>query len=413
MNILGIAHYDIKDIFIRTNSLSEPEIIPNFFDQNFLNELMVKNAINKAIDEKAFVNFRIWLNGNEESSNAALLLKKIEAEDNLESWGDKVFHGKKYCILISRLEQFADDICASLSLFLSPILEDIGNSFSGNTITVLLGNYGFTPAGIHRDPGENSIFHFNLGPNEKEILIWDRKDFLESTGSEEAYKYPEKIRHISRNFCLKPNDLFILPPNEYHIGFTPKFAVDVVAVISNDSNKKITELVYNSLIEDNLARCINDYEIDRIKCVEPDDYQSSIQHVAINKLLKNNTFESVLKKQLQDLYFSKRSNAWWSFPPTLSEIETSNLLAKKIQLNYPFPILIYANENQLKIFMRGRELITKLDPTVVDLVEKINTNIVLPVEALVQEFSEKGLKSEFVVEFIQAAIQYKSIRIIA
>ena len=152
MNIPGIAQYHIDDIFLKTNTLLKPGIFPNFFDQRFLNELMVKNAINKAIDENAYFNFHIWLNGNEESSNAALILKKIEAEDSLESWGDKIFHGKKYCILISRLEQFAEDICTSLSFFLSPILEKIGNSFSGNTINVLLGNYGFTPAGVHDLP---------------------------------------------------------------------------------------------------------------------------------------------------------------------------------------------------------------------------------------------------------------------
>ena len=70
-------------------------------------------------------------------------------------------------------EAFSEQLASRVLKMMSSLFEIAGLPPLGNEITVFIGNYGWTPLGIHKDHTGENVLHFHLGPGRKQMYIWE------------------------------------------------------------------------------------------------------------------------------------------------------------------------------------------------------------------------------------------------
>ncbi len=396
--------------------LTEPVTYKSFFEPSFLNESHIKAALNSAILHQAKENFRIWVERSENSNFSDIVIQTpLFENESIEEWTKRIFKENKFCLLFSQVEQFNDDLAVLASQFLKPLFEKRGITLGGTSLTVFLGNYGFTPSGVHQDQDENCIFHFHLGPGYKELMTWDPHEFEKLTGSKEAYFETEKILPHAKVFGLYPNDFLFLPTKYYHIGKTDQFSVDFVVVLSDCSNIKLTEDIFNNLMAEGLARNKKTYKLDLVDMEESITTmtRNMMNHLCINPEKRQDSFENVIKSQMEDRYLSMLSNFNFSYPPRLNQKSTHDLKSRSIKIKEPFKIYYKKIENnKMAVFFRGRELVAPHYPFIVQLIDHINISSTLNVEDVTKQFATNDQDKKIILSFLSQAIEHHAIKLI-
>lgn len=402
----------INKLLLDTSNLNEPVLYQNFFDDEFINVEAVKSAINAAISCHAKENFRVWINRYEQYRGTNITDTPIFDDESLEQWCQRVFKNEKFCVVFSQAEQFNDAITTNVGMFLQPLFDRLGMTLGGCSLSFFLGNYGFTPAGVHQDQDENCIFQFHLGPGHKEMMIWDPEEFEKITGSKDAYFEPEKILSHAKVFALNPYDFLSLPPKYYHIGKTDQFSLGLSVVLSDITNIKLTQTIFENLTSEGLARKNQFYTLDRVKMNKdiPTLVSDTFNHVCLSDKSKILPFESIIKSQIEDLYLSMLSNLGWSFPPLLDSKTPEELTGKKVRIKHPFKIHYkHAEEDSMAIFLRGRELIAKYNQMIILLIDELNTSLPLETDELIVKFAKNDFDKRLILSFLSKTIEHKAV----
>lgn len=404
--------YPVEKLLTDTARLTLPIVYQNFFENSFLNENLVKEAMNSAIKHKAKENFKIWIKNHEcfQTQNK-IINRSIDTHESIEQWTQEIFK-EKFCILFSRAEQFNDDLAKKLGFFLQPIYEQRGITLGGASITIFLGNYGFTPSGVHQDQDENCIFHFHLGPHSKELLTWHPDQFIELTGSKEPYFEPEKLLPYATTHRLNPGDFLSLPPKHYHIGRTEQFSIDIVVVLSDRTNISLTQDIFNNLISEGFARNTQFYKLDPFHINDSSQQiaDNMIDHLCINHKMRSESFEEVIKGRIENQFLTLKSNLNWSYPPLLKPFSSIDLKDKSIQIANPFKIYYQLNKNnKMSVFLRGREIIANQYTYITKVIDQLNLSEKLKILDLTQEFASNDSEYEIIISFLSQALEHRAI----
>lgn len=408
----------VDELLKDTNNLNEPIVYKNFFDDGFLNHEDVKAAINTAIKSTAKENFRVWVNKNEDYDAASTIINTpINVEETLEQWTNRVFEKRKFCIVFSQAGQFHDEVAIKAGEFLHRIFQRLGMSFGGCSISFFIGNYGFTPAGVHLDSNESNIFHFHLGPGFKELFIWDTEVFKSLTGSTDAYHQPEKILDHARAFGLHTNDFLSLPPKYYHIGRTEDFSVDMALVISDCTNIKLTKEIFKTLTLEGVTSCDAMYKLKNANINHEDSSLMSDfnAHICVNERNNDKSFKDVIASQIESYYLTMLSNMGWSSPPMLaSRQDAERIFDKKVQIMVPFKIHYkIIDAEKMTLYMRGRILVSKYHSEIIRIIDKLNTAEICNVTDLLQEYFDNSAENKrLLVSFLARVAEHKAISIL-
>ena len=406
--------YSIEKLLADTANLSTPIVYQNFFSPSFLNENHVKAALNCAIKEKAKENFKIWVNQHETHLvQNKILTTEISPDQSIEQWTQTIFQDR-FCILFSQVEQFNDDMAKELAFFLQPIYQRRGITLGGASITVFLGNYGFTPSGVHQDQDENCIFHFHLGPGYKELFTWEPEKFIELTGSKDPYFSPLQILPAATSHRLHPGDFLCLPPKNYHIGRTDQFSVDVVVVLSDRSNISFTQDIFSNLTAEGFARQKQIYKLQPVNTESKSHTVAHqiIDHLCINQESRIQSFEDVMKSQIEDRYLTLQSNLNWSYPPLMYSPPTIDLKEKSVEIKNPFKIYYRLNKkNKMSLFLRGRELITNYNALIIQVIDKLNYCGKIAISELSNQFAKNDSDKIILHSFLIEATQHRAINV--
>jgi hypothetical protein len=106
---------------------------------------------------------------------------------------------------------------------LEPLFRALGKAPQcGADFYSFLGNYGYTPFGVHDDTDHSLLWH--LGPAPKTAYIWPRTTYIHLThGTLATTEYKELLPYASR-FDLKAGDLLFIPQGDFHILETQDFS---------------------------------------------------------------------------------------------------------------------------------------------------------------------------------------------
>lgn len=410
MNLVNEYLFDkIKNA---TQGLHVPYLFPNFFSWGFLSMSDVEELLHKVTSLNDYKDqTRIFLEDKSLITYRDLLWENpcLEGE-GLEVWLNRIFGEESYCIICNAIESIDDKLFRKFIPFIDRLIHYYGYPIRGFELTLIMGNYGYTPFGIHQDSDYDFTFQFFLGPNPKTFFYWPEDAYLKINAPPniDSEILLESVLKTASSFELEPNSLFFFPNREdFHIAYAPQFTASV-----NIEVKRFCRGMNNGgseeLSRDILAFIKAAFEKEplNVRYTMPvsEQFDEMPSFTFIDKLpksLQNVGFGEYVDAKLCELEKRRYSNR--GFAPTpkrrllLLKEELKSVSFKRLE---DFPIYIdtdEANNDISVLFARGHSMHFKNHSILPIIIEEINSLEPFTLANLIQRFShveaeELGLK---------------------
>lgn len=382
----------------------------NFIDknENFSNTCVLKdsfsnedqtilyNSVTEAIyrrisDVILDKGFRVYNDGKEASGKETIDFFKQnppKSEEDLILYLKRIFKNK-FGIIMNNNEAFSEQLASRVYEMVEPLFDLAGVPPLGNEITVFIGDYGWTPLGIHKDQKGENVIHFHLGPGRKQMYIWDEAIYEKLVGKN-VYnnKNIEPILYKAKKYDFGAGDIFYMPWYENHVGYTEDISIGVSLWFKSTDNYTFSKKILEHFI---LQFLPNDQKIipPQINYLDNDDTFENFKN-SISSTLDDSesTLDDFLKKIYLDHKYTLLSNSSWSTVPIenkIDDLDDDFLYDKIISIVKPFKIIYenYKNE-KMYIFVRGNRFSIKYFKDIEDLIRRLNNNETIEINELLK-----------------------------
>lgn len=292
---------------------------------------------------------------------------------SLEQWSKKIFGDQKFGMILIGLEEYSNAFAEKAAEIIHPLLKKAGMPLNGLSFLFFMGNYGFTPFGIHKEStGEDGIL-FHLGPGHKKFYTWDDPKYNGIAHNAEVFHNIQDMIDSGEEYILKPGDAMFIPHYVYHVADTPDFSMSFVLDYINPPIDQFENELLQLAGEENY-KLHEGYS----SPVELDENQASLNQridlVSIGKKL-----ELVFERKITAL----KSNGGIRRKSILSQQQfpgsgNFKVLGKKI-----FPLVLDEKDsNGILLFARGHRIPVKKNPGLSVLVQKLNSGKSLSFDAM-------------------------------
>lgn len=345
---------------------------------------------------------RVYVEGSQSYALADRVIHDPPGQsENLEEWSVRISEGRTFGLILNYVEQWNDDLSRKLALFLRPLHED--NAIEQHTfeVNLFIGNYGYTPFGAHWDDRYASIIHFHLGPNPKTITLWSPARYKQITGSERSHFQPEMIVKFGRSYRLNSGDLFLLPPNYFHVGLTKNFSVGIAVVVSPQNPNRILEAALAAASEE-LAR--------KFRFSSSATFKQGMTRTRRAISQSREPLPGWMTASVDRYLVQQRSLLGFCTKPRERAGRLRITRNKRVALSVPFKICSLKKSDTLHLFVRGVEITLRANSAVEDLVRRINSGDVLLVKDLIARYSEQ-LEEKAILHLISLVYKYRAVDI--
>ncbi|EMY3554043.1 hypothetical protein [Flavobacterium psychrophilum] len=326
--------------------------------------------------------FRVYLDGKEQDNTYMSKLFETPPTENetIEDYTKRIFDEQKFGMILNRTEKFSEKMAHDILLKIQPLLDKVGIPLTGLSAHILIGNYGWTPLGIHQDTRGDNVIHFHLGPGPKIMYNWEEEKYKELTGKKDNNKDIEPLLPFADEYPFETGDLYFMPWNKYHIGFSDELSVGLTIWFNNPTKKTFTSRILDTI---HLQYLNDDKEIlDPDKNTSIDASFNDIESVInLDENLKKLSFTELMKHLHRQYKLAIISNGGWSnIPISLKDkmqyvVDKYEVLEnKKVITPYPFKTYYEKIEEELIIFARGYKVKIKYHIELEVIIDKLNKN---------------------------------------
>ncbi|MEG1312701.1 MAG: hypothetical protein RSD40_00125 [Bacilli bacterium] len=279
--------------------------------------------------------FRSYINGREDYRLVEKLLEQDLDCHSIKNTLNNFFAASKDILreqrgmVVNGGLQWSELVQQKLASETTKLTESISDFFTLD-ITLFMGAYGSTPFGAHIDDASHRTILFNLGPNEKLIKIWERREVERQFGKVRNIYDFENITAPLKEYMIFPGDCFVLPSNEFHVAINKNISITVAFVI-------------------------NFLELGSLAAHELNFHKAELNYLGELHLLSHlNIFElsTLAKKRYQ-------SNCNLNYPIQLKKSGIEHLKQHSIlKVTKPFKLQLIIFDETLIIYSRGRSYIT-------------------------------------------------------
>jgi hypothetical protein len=246
-----------KSLYTKTNGLTKPNSIDNLLlaEERIKLEKSIIQVLNSFLDKgETHVGIKIYVEKVLRNDFVEVMASnRPQKNESLEDWSAKIFGDNKFGVVFNSLESYDNEIGELMCSIVSPLLEHAGLPLGGLSFLFFMGNYGFTPFGIHKEAIGEEGFLFHLGPGEKEFYTWDTEEFNAVAHNTEVFHEVEEMLPSSKKYTLKSSSVMFIPHQVFHIGNSNEFSLSVVMDYINPSKdyleKELTKDNSNNEIE--------------------------------------------------------------------------------------------------------------------------------------------------------------------
>jgi hypothetical protein len=321
--------------------------------------------------------FRVFVSGKQLNRKQMNKIYDSPPKENetINSWADRTFKDKKFGMIINRGEKLNQELAKRMAYKITPLLQQVGTPLMGLNFTIFIGNYGWTPLGIHTDAPGESVTHFHLGPGDKTMYTWNKEEYEKLAGEKRFNnKNVENFLPSANEHPFKEGDLYYMPPNEYHIGKSDELSIGLTLWFNNhlktDLAKKLLRVVIDQYLEENTETMAPDKnQIEDLSAA-----QQAINLFNIPKDIENLPFKDFMEETFKDFRYSLYSNAGFWTRPFPKDIETEFSVEDSICVETPFEIKYTESldKENIIIYVRGTKLILNNHKCIKDLIEELN-----------------------------------------
>lgn len=308
--------------------------------------------------------FRVYLEGKEQDNTfmAKLFESPPYENESIKDYTNRLFLDQKFGMIINRTEKFSEKMAHEILLKIQPLLDKAGIPLTGLSAHILIGNYGWTPLGIHQDSRGDNVIHFHLGPGPKVMYNWEEEKYKKLTEKQTNNKDIEPLLPFADKYPFETGDLYFMPWNKYHIGFSDELSVGLTIWFNNPTKKTFASKILDSIRIQYLNDDKNILNPDNNSTLDSTfmDVESVLN---LNENLKQLSFIDLMKHLHKEYKLAIVSNGGWSnIPITLKDkiqydVDKFEVLEnKKITTPYPFKTFYEIEKEELVVFARGYKL---------------------------------------------------------
>lgn len=284
-------------------------------------------------------------------------------EDDLEEWSQQIFGNQKFGMVLIGLEQYSNAFAEKAATIVQPLLETAGLPLHGLSFLFFMGNYGFTPFGIHKEAtGEDGIL-FHLGPGDKQFYAWDDPKYNAIAHNAEVFHNVSEMLANATSYKLTSGDAMFIPHYVYHVANTPEFSLSFVLDYINPPKDQFE----NELIQETSEEAL----ITHTEYTEPISLDASLHQLntvidfqSIQKKIAVSFARKITRLKSNGGIRRKSNKVKTAMPPT------ENFLIKGKEV---FPIYLDEQDpKQTLLFARGHRLIRQKHPMLSTLIDQLN-----------------------------------------
>ena len=328
-------------------------------------QLLIKEVID-AFLEKGTVHVGLKTYVNKKLRNdmtGPMLANRPSSFHSIESWSKYIFGEEKFGMVLNSLEEYSNEFSEKAAMLVRPLLEHAGLPLGGLAFLFFMGNYGFTPFGVHKEaPGEEGIL-FHLGPGKKQFYTWDDPIYNAMAHNKTVFHDFDSMLDHAMCYELEPGDAMFIPHQVYHIANTTEFSLSFVMDYINPGS----ELFLNQLALDagNVEVAHENNYLSPVKMdtrtagweqiLDPSSLQKKVDIAFRRKILELKSNGGILRK-------SKIISS--------TRIPNGSFLIKS---KSAFPIYLdEQSNNNILVFARGHRISSKTHPKLPQLIGQLN-----------------------------------------
>ena len=256
-NVLNNAAL-VEQLKFYSSNYSKPGLVKDAC-AGFLSETDIVHALRSIANTETVTSpyFRVMKdNGTQLDLAQKLIQHPPQESEGISRWLSTLFPGEDVCIVINQLHRFITDLNQRLEYLYQPIKQCFTHSKVLLQPALILGDYNYTPLGIHEDGEGISVIHFHLGPAPKHMSFWPRALLAELTGSTDRFfdsnprqqhNYQSLIPHAN-SWTINAGDAFYIPANIPHIGHASGYSASFLIIIEQPSEQIWRRLAVERLL---------------------------------------------------------------------------------------------------------------------------------------------------------------------
>ncbi|WP_459209555.1 RNA methylase [Aquimarina rhabdastrellae] len=304
---------------------------------------------------------------------------------SLEDWSQQLFKDEKFGMVLNALETYDNSFSEKAANIVQPLLQKAGLPLGGLSFLCFIGNYGFTPFGIHKEASGEEGFLFHLGPEVKQFYTWDDPNYNKIKHNTQVFHDVEGMLPTATCYELAPGDAMFIPHQVFHIANSSEFSISFVMDYVKPSKDKLDNLLAQKVVEMSLKTSSSYVE------TIPLEASSS----SWSSYIDSNQFQHKINLALQHHIYSLKSNAGLINPSVLNTKISFPSPPFTIKGKSTFPIFyMQSTINIITLFMRGHSFNYKNVPQLIKLISKLNTGEQIPYEELLSSLSNTYELSE-------------------
>jgi len=321
--------------------------------------------------------------------------------DTLETWSQQIFGKEKFGMILNSLEAHSNEFSEKAATIVQPLLNIAGLPLQGLSFLFFMGNYGFTPFGIHKENvGEEGIL-FHLGPGKKLFYMWDDPTYNTIAHNTQVFHNIEEMLPKAQCYELEPGDAMFIPHQVYHVANTEDFSVSFVMDYINPPMDSFE----NELIEQTATEQLRHQQTHQIP-VQMESDRSSWK-----SLLNPESIQKKVEIALQRKILALQSNGGIALKS--NKIHQSQFSNKSfsIQGKTMFPLLIDVSDDEMIIFARGHRLREKKHSNFLQFIENLNDQKIVSFDEI-RELLEPDWDLIDIYGFLGKLIATESVRVV-
>lgn len=368
-----------KKLYHNSQELTKPTSIDNILsddDVTFLKQEL-KNIINRFLDKgELHKGIKVYINHELQNGIAEeMAANRPEENETIEQWCMKLFGDQKFGVVFNSLETFSNEFTERMCHIVAPLLQKEGMPLGGLSFLFFMGNYGFTPFGIHKDAKGEDGFLFHLGPNDKGFYTWDTEEYNQIEHHTKVFHEVDAMLPSSTKYPLKAKSAMFIPHHVYHIAKTDEFSLSVVMDYINPSRDYLEKTIATQIASSELIKN------PKVGYLPPVDITT--EKLDWNSLLNSKTWENKYKSTLTKYITKLKSNAGVLNPSIFQNNEGVLNPPFQIKGKTIFPLLLHTeNTEKTCIMARGNEVIVSNNSKLSTIIEKLNTGKTINFEEL-------------------------------
>ena len=360
---------DLRRPFLFDSVLSDAE-------RSWFKQAMVRMIAGRTKDDDT--RLRLYIEGN--LMNTGYLYNNFlphlpKGDEDLREWLRQTFGEVKFALFVNGCEKMDEAIPTAISRYMAPLLAKTGLPANGIQVDLIMGNYGYTPFGIHKDNIGDSTFHFHLGPSPKYFYTWAPDEYLNKLGGRQNEQDVEPFLPFATKYTIEEGAIFYLPWTEYHVGYTPELSMAVTATLQWGTKTTLISNVLQQLSADLLESTTGGHVRSEKTPETPREFGRLDEELAHNPLWNDTSFLQALELSYERLLLKSGSNGGMQARPVDDKEErpAAWFRDKHISIREPFPIF-WREQRQRgsEVYARGHCLLPPKDAPAETLIRRLN-----------------------------------------